>query len=84
MKSYSPRQAIDSGGYAVVADPFRGEPLSVKIGISERVSGFGRTLSYSQHRFLVVLAEWPDGRRVCKVVEIPEVRVSKEVTVELP
>jgi hypothetical protein len=76
--------ALDIGGCATVADPFAGEPLTVHIKTVGRSSAFDRDLSRTQYRFLVVGAEWPDGRRVWKVVEIPDGRVSREVRVSLP
>jgi hypothetical protein len=72
------------GGRATLADPFHGQPLKVYIWVSGRESAFGREVSRSQQRFLVVGAEWPDGRRVCKVVEIPDGRVSREMRVTVP
>lgn len=67
-----------------IEDPFTGKSLKVLIRLSDRESFFGRPISTTKQRFIVVLAKWPDGRRVCKVVEIPEGRVSKEMTVSLP
>jgi hypothetical protein len=67
-----------------VANPFVGGPLKVPVAVTGRDSPFGREVARYQDRFLVVGAEWPDGRRVWKVVEIPDGRVSREVCVSLP
>jgi hypothetical protein len=71
-------------GRKVVADPFVGGPLKVFVKTIGRQSALGRELSASQEGFLIVGAEWPDGRRVWKVVEIPDGRASREVRVSLP
>jgi hypothetical protein len=70
--------------FGTLVNPYTGEPLKVRVPVSGRQSVLGRELSRSQHDALVVGAEWPDGRRVWKVVEIPDGRVSKEVRVSLP
>jgi hypothetical protein len=85
--------ALDIGGRPAVADPFVGGPLKVPVRMGGRsmvgespVFGrhISRDLSSSQEGFLVVGADWPDGRREWKVVEIPDGRVSREVRVSLP
>jgi hypothetical protein len=77
-------ESLDIDGPEALADPFVGGPLEVRIRASGRGSLFGREVSRYQDRFLVVGAEWPGGRRVWKVVEIPDGRVSQEVRVSLP
>ena len=69
---------------SVTADPFAGQPLTVKVPVSGRTSMSGRTLRRYQFQYLVVFAVLPDGRRVRKLVEIPDGRVSREVAVSLP
>jgi hypothetical protein len=69
---------------SVVSDPFEGQPLKMENVYYHHTSYFGRTLSWSQNSFLAVYAEWPDGRKMCKVLEIPDARISKEMTIRLP
>lgn len=66
------------------AEPFVGAPLRPRVWVSGRLSLFGREIRRSQQQFVLVGAEWPDARRVWKVVEIPDGRVSKVVRVALP
>jgi hypothetical protein len=73
-----------SQSYSAVADPFDGRPLPVNVATCGGESPFGRDLGSGQSRFLVVIAELPDGRRVGKLVKIPEKQVSRKVTVALP
>jgi hypothetical protein len=73
-----------SRSWSAVADPFDGRPLTVGVAVGERESPFGRVLQRFQFRFMAVIAVMPDGSRIGKVVEIPDGRVSREVTVELP
>ncbi len=70
--------------YRSVADPFNARPLAVEVPVCWGESPFGRTTGRGQFRFLVVIATLAGGRRVSKVVDIPDGRVSREVTVELP
>lgn len=69
---------------SATADPFVGEPLTVFVRVSGRDSPSGRQLQRSQFSYLVVIGQWQDGRRVGKLVEIPDGRVSREVRVVLP
>ncbi|MGL4419415.1 MAG: hypothetical protein ACRCZF_02000, partial [Gemmataceae bacterium] len=62
---------------------FDGQPFSVRVPVSERVSPFGRTLQRSQFQFLVVIVELHDGRRLGQVVDIPDGRVSTELWLKL-
>ena len=70
--------------WSTVADPFDGQPITVKVAVSGRDSMSGRELRRSQFRYLVVVAVLPDGQRVSKLVDIPDGRVSREVSVTVP
>lgn len=70
--------------WSIVADPFNGEALILNVPLSGHDSMSGRELVRFQFRYLVVIAVLPDGRRVGKLVEIPDCRVSREVSVVLP
>lgn len=74
----------ESRMWSTVADPFDGQPIAVRVAVSGRESPFGRELRRSQFRFLAVIAVLPGGRQVGKVVDIPDGRVSREVSVALP
>ena len=69
---------------ATVADPFDGQPLTVPVPSSGRRSLFGRELAPYQFQYLVVIAVMPDGRRVGALVDIPDGRVTRSITVTLP
>jgi hypothetical protein len=70
--------------WSAVADPFDGQPLTVVVPVSGRDSPSGRELRRSQFRYLVVIGQWQDGRRMGKLVEIPDGRVFREIDVSLP
>ncbi len=70
--------------WSTIADPFEGRLIPVQVAVSGRTSPFGRELRRSQHRYLAVIATMPDGRRLGKVVEIPDSRVTREVSVAIP
>jgi len=74
----------DLGSRSAVADPFDGQPLTVQVPVSGRASPIGRELRRSQFRYLVVIGQLNDGRRLGKLVEIPDGRESREVNVSLP
>ncbi len=74
----------DTRQWSAVADPFDGQPLTVQVPVSGRASPMGRELRRSQFRYLVVIGQLNDGRRVGKLVEIPDGRESREVSVSLP
>jgi hypothetical protein len=74
----------ETQSWKVTADPFAGEPLVVSVPVSGRDSLLGWELSRFQFRHLVVVAVLPDGRRVGKLVDIPDGRVSREVSVSFP
>ena len=65
-------------------EPFSGEPLTVFVPLSGRKSMCGRELSRMQFRHLAVIGQLHDGRRVGKVVVIPDSRESNTVSVSLP
>jgi hypothetical protein len=64
--------------------PFTGQPLKTRVPFSQRTSALGREIDYIQFHYLVVIAELQDGRRVGKLVDIPDGRMSREVHVGLP
>jgi hypothetical protein len=70
--------------WSAVADPFVGEPLKVLVPVSGRESPCGRELRRFQFRYLVVIGKFQDGQRAGKLVEVPDGRVSREVSVVLP
>jgi hypothetical protein len=72
------------GSESAISDPFNGEPLILIVPVSGRESMSGRQLSRFQFRWLVVIGVLQDGRRVGKLVEIPDGRESREVSVVLP
>jgi hypothetical protein len=71
------------GLWFTVADPFDGQPLTVGVPLSGRVSPWGRELGRFQFKYLVVIGQLKDGRRIGKLVEIPDSRESREVSVAL-
>src|SRR5262249_44674811 len=73
-----PPEATD---WTTSADPFTGEPLSLELPFTARVSAFGRTLREFQHRALAVIVTFRDGSRVSKVVAIPHRKAAQSVTV---
>src|SRR5689334_19463052 len=73
-----------AGRWATVADPFAGEPLTVLVPVSTKSWMGGLRWRRMQFEYLVVIAVLPDGRQVGKVVDIPDGRVSREVSVEVP
>jgi hypothetical protein len=65
--------------------PFRGEPFLVLVLNTHRVSVLlGRNLGYSQQRGLAVVVEYRGGKRAGTIVEIPDGRTARTLTVELP
>ena len=67
-----------------IANPFVGEPLFVTVRFSTRTALSGRELSRFQFRYLVVVAVFVDGRRVAKVVDLPDLRDDGEIRVTIP
>lgn len=68
----------------LVADPYHGGPLKIRGWQGGSYSTLGFEINHSQDEALVIVAQMADGSEVWKLVEIPEVRVSREVTVTLP
>jgi hypothetical protein len=66
-----------------VAAPFMGGVMTVSIPNGSRHSPMGRLVSYSQARYLGVVASLEDGRKVGCVVEIPNRGASNEIVVKL-
>jgi hypothetical protein len=62
---------------------FRG-PFVVDVACSGSTSGLGRERWYACHRALLLLIEYTDGRREVKVVDTPDGRPAREVTVPIP
>jgi hypothetical protein len=72
--------------HAAVADPFAGAPLAVPVPISYKTRSalLWSNSRYNQMRFLVVIVQYRDGRREGRLVEIPDLRVSRSLRVEFP
>ncbi len=70
-----------NGMFSTTVDPYVGEPITVRVITYGRESYTGRNLSRDQFRFLVVVVTYADGRRVAKLVDIPDGRVSREVRI---
>src|SRR5262249_32471486 len=66
-----------------VEDPFIGTPLSVDIWVTTRDGLFSHS-RVQYPRLLVVIAECDDGKRLGKVVEIPDRRQFQSVSVDFP
>lgn len=66
------------------ADPYAGQPLVIHVQCSGRRSPLGRELAWNQFDHLVVVAEWPDGRRAAKLVPTPDRRGPRSVRVTFP
>jgi hypothetical protein len=77
-------QAFEEPTY--YADPFAGKPFLVYVGFGFHDSSlFGWSWNHSQsYHVVLILAEMPDGRRVGKIVDIPDYRESREVRVTIP
>lgn len=69
---------------AVFVDPFDGKPLTAHVPLSGVDSPCGRDLRRFQDHYLVVIGQLQDGRQMKKVVEIPDCRESREVSLLLP
>lgn len=75
---------MEADHWSTHVEPFSGEPLTVFVPLSGRKSPSGRELSRMQFRHLAVIGQLQDGRRVGKVVVIPDCRVSHKVSVTFP
>jgi hypothetical protein len=69
--------------YPVPDEGLRGVGFQTRVPTGSTINGFGCEYGYYQFRFLAVVADLADGRRVRKVVELPDVRTVREVTVAL-
>ena len=76
---------FESAGPYATANPFDRRALRPTIDLDGcRSLLFGELVDPQYQKALLVVAERPDGDRVGTVVEIPDYRVSKSVTVTLP
>src|SRR5580698_6274196 len=59
------RKDMIDASESVIVDPFDGQPHSLHVALSGRDTPIFGALEETQHgRFLIVIAEMPDGRRV--------------------
>lgn len=68
----------------VMVTPFEGQPVEVPVECSYHGHLFGWKSNWTQQRYLVVMADWPDGRHAAKVVPIPDGQTTRTLRVELP
>ncbi len=70
----------------VMVTPFEGKPFNVPVECSYLYHryAFGLQTNWVQRRYLVVMADWPDGRHLAKVVPIPDGQTTQTLRVELP
>jgi hypothetical protein len=61
-----------------------GQPFTVQVPSSGRMSGFGRDLSYFNFQLLVLRIEYADGTSEYVTADIPDGRVKREVFVVVP
>jgi hypothetical protein len=71
-------------GWGKVEKPFRGEPISVWIPFSSRVSALGRTRYNYSFRKLIVVVHYQDGERLGQMTEIPRPHEAKSVELTFP
>jgi len=69
--------------WSAVTDSFAGEPLTVHVPVTVVALPWGQELQRRQLRFLVIIGQLADGRRVGKLVDIPDCQESREVNVVL-
>src|SRR5579872_3367450 len=70
--SQSPEFFGGEGGDSMLVKDYLGEPIRMSLMFDEDSNLF-RT-KYYHSRFLIVCAEWANGKQMCKVVEIPEMQ----------
>jgi hypothetical protein len=72
--------------FSTIQNPFRNEPLEVIIPTSRKIHSvlFWSDSRYNQMRHLLVIAEYNDGRREGRLVEIPDLRQVRSLHVEIP
>src|SRR5579872_3948877 len=56
---------------SILEKNFDGQPIKMQLKFTDDVSFFGLRRTCHHDQFLIVCAEWSNGRRVLKVVEIP-------------
>lgn len=61
-----------------------GRPFTISVWCSGRVSNLGRELSYSQERHLVIRVEFDDLERENFMVNVPDGRSVRSVSVSIP
>ncbi len=81
-RSQEPEHFHDAGDNSILVTNFAGQPIKMRLWLESDATLLHT--KYFHSRFLIVCAEWVNGRRVCKVVEVPEIRVSREVHVDIP
>jgi hypothetical protein len=64
-------------------EPFIGQPLTIRVPMGGREYLLWES-SWSQYRYLAIVGEMKDGKRISKVVEIPDGRISREITIAIP
>lgn len=64
-------------------DPFRGDPISIQVRSAGESDVF-LDYRYSQECCLYVVAEFADGTRIERFVDIPDGRQNRSITVTLP
>jgi hypothetical protein len=62
---------------------FDGKRGTVRVRYDACCSGLGRELDYGQEGLLILRFEFADGGKQCRVVEIPDGRRSRSVSVEI-
>jgi hypothetical protein len=70
-------------GWEWVVSPYDRRPLTVAIPYTTYTSPLGRRIGRSQASFLAVVALLEDDRLIGRVIEIPDGRASKAITVSL-
>ena len=64
--------------------PLQGKTLKVSIPTTSRESPMGRETRFAYCKFLLVIAQLQDGQRIGEIVEVPDPRITREITVTLP
>ena len=77
---------IDNCIYAGVQEPFLGQPLEINVpfGYTIRGSLAWNYKRYFQYRGLLIVVEWEGGKLEGRALELPDLRVGREVNVEFP
>ena len=77
-----PYRELSTAGTTI--DPFDGVPIEVVVTVTGRSSPMGRELARFQAKYLAVLVPLETGERLEKIVDIPDGRTSRSVTVVFP